>query len=182
MKIKLIRHGKSACDFSKRLTSQNYREWVRKYGEEGICDLAPADVQLALSESTLVLTSDLKRAIDSAKTADTIQSDPLYRELDLPHFHVNFLKLTPRIWTVLYRSLWLIGFSKQAETRKQAKKRAAVAAEQLENHAITYGTVALVGHGFFNRYLGRSLKKRGWEMDGNKGSANWTIHTYDKKR
>lgn len=181
MKIKLIRHGKSACDFSKRLTSQNYREWVKKYGEEGISDLAPDDVQIALSEASLVLTSDLKRAIDSAKTADAI-SDPLYREVDLPHFHVTFLTLTPRIWTVLYRSLWLSGFSKQVETKKQAKKRAALAAEQLENHAITHGTVVLVGHGFFNRYLGRSLKKRGWEIEGDKGSANWTIHTYDKKR
>ncbi|WP_226658752.1 histidine phosphatase family protein [Pseudalkalibacillus hwajinpoensis] len=182
MKIILIRHGKSACDFSKRLTSQDYREWVKKYEEEGICDLAPEDVQFALSEAPLVVTSHLKRAIESAKSADVIQSDPLYRELDLPYFHVSLLKLNPRIWTVFYRSLWLSGFSKQSETQKQAKKRATLAAQQLEDHAITHGTVVLVGHGFFNRYIGRSLKKLGWLVEDDKGSANWTIHTYIKNR
>ena len=49
----LIRHGKSGCDFSKRLTCQDYREWVIKYGEEGICDEAPEDVQRALKNANL---------------------------------------------------------------------------------------------------------------------------------
>ncbi|MGE6204845.1 histidine phosphatase family protein [Guptibacillus hwajinpoensis] len=180
MKIILIRHGKSECDFSKRLTSQDYREWVIKYREGGICDEAPEDVRRALKNGSHVCTSDLRRAIDSAKSAVTIQSDSIYRELELPYFHVKLLKLNPRIWTVFYRFLWLIGLSKQVETQKQAKKRAKLAAQQLEASAIKHGTVILVGHVFFNRFIGSTLTKHGWALKGNKGSANWTIHTYIK--
>lgn len=180
MEIRLIRHGKSSCDFSKRLTSRDYREWVIKYGEEGICDKAPENVQRALKDASVVFTSDFKRAIDSAHSAVAIQSDSIYRELELPYYHVKLLKLNPRIWTVFYRLLWLIGFSKQVETQQLAKKRAKTAAQRLEESAIKHGTVILVGHGFFNRYIGNVLTKRGWTLEGNKSTANWTIHTYTK--
>lgn len=180
MEIRLIRHGKSACDFSTRITSTEYRNWVIQYGEEGICDEAPANVQRALKAASIVFTSDFKRAIDSAKGAVAIQSHSIYRELELPHYRIKLLKLNPRIWTVFYRFLWLIGFSKKVENKKRAKKRAETAAQQLEDSAQKHGTVILVGHGFFNRYIGNALSKRGWTLEGNKGTANWTIHTYSK--
>ncbi|MYL64565.1 histidine phosphatase family protein [Bacillus hwajinpoensis] len=180
MEIRLIRHGKSSCDFSKRITSWDYREWVIKYGEAGICDEAPANVQRALKDASIVFTSDFKRAIDSAQSSVAIQSDSIYRELELPYYDVKFLKLNPRIWTVFYRFLWLIGFSKKVENKKRAKRRAKTAAQQLEDNAREHGIVILVGHGFFNRYIGNVLTKRGWTLEGNNGTANWTIHTYTK--
>ncbi|MFP3470679.1 hypothetical protein R0J90_11615, partial [Micrococcus sp. SIMBA_144] len=100
--------------------------------------------------------------------------------LELPYYNVKFLKLNPRIWTVFYRFLWLIGFSKKVENKKRAKRRAKTAAQKLEDSARKHGKVVLVGHGFFNRYIGNVLTKRGWTLEGKKGTANWTIHTYTK--
>ncbi|MDO6654270.1 histidine phosphatase family protein [Anaerobacillus sp. 1_MG-2023] len=180
MKISLIRHGKSACDFSERITSEAYRKWVSQYNREGICDEAPQQVQAILQQAPLVLTSDLPRSLESAQQASTIQSDPIFRELELPFYNIRFLKIKPQMWTVFYRFLWFIGLSNQAETRKDARKRAKLASDILEECAKAKEPLVLVGHGFFNRFLGRELEKRRWKLQGDKSSANWACHTYWK--
>jgi hypothetical protein len=54
------------------------------------------------------------------------------------------------------------GNSECIENKSDAKTRAKIGAELLENDAMENGKTLLVAHGFLNRYLEKYLNKRGW--------------------
>ncbi|WP_246320698.1 hypothetical protein [Paenibacillus germinis] len=107
-------------------------------------------------------------------------SVPLFRETELSVPSKEFwgLKLSPSIWTVILRSLWLSGYSRQCESLSNAKQRAKEASILLVNCAKEQESVALVGHGFFNLLIAKELQKKGWKGKKKTSSKHWNCTTY----
>lgn len=169
MEITLIRHGKSLWTENKPITCREFKVWVEKYDSHGVFEEEsyPLETLEKLDAANIVFTSDLKRAIESAKFLNPnlqIISDSLFRETELPIPLAKLweLKLNASIWAVILRYLWFCGYSNGCESLKDAKRRAEKASKLLVKYANEHKNVVLVGHGFFNMLIGKELKKMGW--------------------
>lgn len=180
-----MRHGKPALkDLYSwgAVNSSKMQEWVNCYNDSGvILDFPPdEDSVIKASECEKVVCSSLARSIHSAKllglTATMI--DKVFVEADLPVFSIPFIKLTPQIWSVLFRFFWLLGFSKKLESKKEIKRRVTRASQLLIKLAERHDSVILIGHGIMNRLLVKELLKSGWQFV-NTPNANKTFsHQY----
>lgn len=184
MEISLIRHGKSKHTENKRLTCNEFQRWVEKYDNSGVFEektYPPVTLEKIVT-ANVVITSDLKRSIESANLLNQnlrVISDALFRETELPSLpRISGLKLSPNSWAIILRCLWFIGYSKQCESLANAKRRAKKASEQLVKYAEEHKSVVLVGHGFFNRLIAEELKKMGWEGKRNSSVKHWSCTTY----
>ncbi|WP_071458665.1 histidine phosphatase family protein [Bacillus massilinigeriensis] len=184
MKISVIRHGRSLCTENHPVTAQAFRNWVEKYNRMGVFEEAEYNsiAIKAIENANFILTSDYKRAIQSANLlgcSGNVEIHAIFREAELPLPPLNRLrlKLRPVIWSVLFRCLWLLGVPASCESLTDARERAVKAADLLISYAEEHQSVVLVGHAFFNRLIGVELMKRGWK--GQKpGSKNWSCSTY----
>ena len=186
MEISLIRHGKSKHIENNRITCTEFQEWIEKYDSNGVFEENhyPSVTIEKISKAKIVITSDLKRSIESARLLNLnrnigVVSDALFRETELPTFPRKWgLKLSPNSWAVILRCLWFSGYSRQCESLANAKQRAKKASEQLVNYAEEHKSVVLVGHGFFNRLIAEELKKVGWEGKRKSSVKHWNCTTY----
>lgn len=185
MEITLIRHGRSTHIDHKRMDCFEFRDWVEKYNSNGIFEeeTYPSGTIEKIQSVPFVVTSDLKRSIESAKLLNPngkIKADPLFREIELPSPSTNLmgLKLKPNIWAVILRLLWFTGYSDGCESYRNAKQRANKAAIILISHAREYQSAFLVGHGFFNLLIAKELQRMGWEGKKKTGSKHWEGTTY----
>lgn len=103
----------------------------------------------------------------------------MFGETNIPHFGRGSLSLPVGVWVVLLRVMWLFGFSKNGESFKQAKKRARLAADKLIALAEVHQDVLLVGHGFFNHFIAKELKKRGWQMSSKPSNGYWEYGVFN---
>ncbi|MEZ5536946.1 MAG: histidine phosphatase family protein [Thiolinea sp.] len=101
-------------------------------------------------------------------------------EAGLPAADWKIIKLSPKIWSVLFRILWLSGYPKNSESFKAAKSRASDAAEKLTEIAQQHDSVLFVGHGVFNRILANELRRQGWSGPKNPGSVHWAFGVYER--
>jgi broad specificity phosphatase PhoE len=88
------------------------------------------------------------------------------------------IKLNASIWAVILRCLWFSGYSSGCESLKEAKIRAEEASKVLDTCAKDHTNVVLVGHGFFNKLIGKELKKMGWIGKKKTSSKHWNATTY----
>ncbi len=158
-------------------------DWINSYNDSSLsASSVPTDSVLAYAnECNAIISSSLKRSIDSANALDSEKyflSESLFIEAGLPSTNGSFLKLYPNHWAVLFRFLWLFGYSNNSESFKEAKLRANTATNKLVVLAQEYEQVLFVGHGFFNRLIVKELMKRGWLGSKNPGSGYWSIDTY----
>jgi broad specificity phosphatase PhoE len=185
MEISLIRHGKSRLTENEKVTCLDFKKWVEKYDYNGVFEESayPSETIEKVENAKIVITSDLKRAIQSAKLLNpevkTIP-DPLFRETELPtqSMKVMDIKLRPSIWAIIMRLLWFCGYSNDCESLSNAKLRAKKTSQQLINYAEEYKSVVLVGHGFFNMLIAKELQRRGWKGKRKTGSKHWNCTTY----
>lgn len=188
MEISLIRHGRSKLIDNKKITGLEFIKWVNRYDQMGVFPEHdyPDETKKKISDAKIVVTSDLKRAIESAKLLNsnvTLISNSLFRETELPTPPSLWnIKLRPNIWAVLMRILWFSGFSKNCESMANARKRAEKAAQQLIDYAKDHHSVALVGHGFFNRLIAKELEKQGWKTSRKMSSKHWSVTTFRWKK
>lgn len=186
MEISLIRHGKSTWINNKRVTFQGFKDWIEMYDAHGVFENKkryPAWTIEKVNRANVMVSSDLKRSIDSArilKPSFDGPSYPLFREIEFPHVPeiVEKVKLYPTVWALLLRSAWFIGYAKDAESYKEASKRAEKAADLLIDYAEKQESVVLVGHGFFNFLIARQLQKKGWKGRKNTSFDHWVANTY----
>ncbi len=186
MEISLIRHGKSMHLESNRINYKDFQKWVEKYDSSGVFEenAYPSVTLEKIGTANVLITSDLKRAIESASFLNQnknvgVISDSLFREIELPTSPTELgLKLSPNSWTIMLRCLWLCGYSKRCEPLTSAKRRAKLASEQLVKYAEQYKSVVLVGHGFFNRLIAEELKKKNWEGKRKSSVKHWGCTTY----
>ena len=185
--IVLMRHAKPDFDTSVRVRTSSMGEALSAYDEAGIERphaagranriMAPfIDVESRDGSRTQIVTSDLRRSIESAKlffpNIEAAATDPLYREAELPaKLPLCGLAMRYAAAVVTARVLWMLGIHQQAESCAMAAARARRAAKALENRAMERGCVILVGHGFFNRLIARELKRAGWTASRREGGG-----------
>ncbi|MED4400531.1 histidine phosphatase family protein [Metabacillus fastidiosus] len=185
MDISLIRHGKSTFTENKKINCEAFQSWVKQYDCNGVFeeDCYPAGTTEIIKQAHLVITSNLKRSIDSAKILNpaikTINSSLFCEtELPIPSKKLGAIKLNPNTWAIILRCLWFLGYSNGCESYNEARQRAKEAARVLVDYANEHTSVVLVGHGFFNRLIGTELKKMNWKNKTKMSSKHWRCTTY----
>ena len=185
MRIILIRHGKPAMPTFRPVTASDFGRWIQAYNHANLCDqsLPTAELYGLAADCNLVICSHLTRSVESAKKLgkEIHRSDVIFREMELPWGNFPAIKLSPNLWSVIFRILWFFGFSKNSESCAAAKIRARTAALELATLAQESGTVLLVGHGFLNKFIARYLLKNGWRCVTRPGNDYWSYNIYELK-
>ncbi len=183
MKVILVRHGKPVFPPLKKVYSAEFLGWIEEYNRSGLCPSSEPPTQLLkyAKECKVIVSSSLPRSIESAKALGmrgSILSDAVFNEAGLPASNWRVLKLSPKVWAVIYRFFWLLGYSNNSESFKEAKSRAVLAIETLTKIAQEYENVLLVGHGVYNRMLANELRRLGWSGPRSPGSKYWSMAIY----
>jgi broad specificity phosphatase PhoE len=176
MEIVLIRHGKPTTANNPLVGACDYTKWIRRYNFSDVATNSRPESINKQYKTFYSLSSDLIRAIHSANIyvgKPPEEVNELYREMEIPRYKLPF-KLKAWSWVYFSRLLWMLGCKGSFESFKQAKKRAELAAEQLIETAKEQDKVVLFGHGFMNRYIRKSLIKKGWTVNC-KSNAYWGV-------
>jgi len=151
----------------KNISASEFGEWVDSYDNANIKETSNLESNLdkVLNSSDIIITSTLKRTIDTTQLfkSSIYESNSLFDEAQLPFPNWKFLKFTPSVWLVILRLLWFFGYSKKAESLKQARQRAKTAAEHLNKLSHEYNTVTLIGHGIMNKLIKKQLLLLKWQ-------------------
>jgi broad specificity phosphatase PhoE len=166
MRIALVRHARVSFSGSAWVSPGRVREAVDEY------DRAPikpgevsADLEALVQSASVVVSSSLSRSLHTAKLlarGRAVTSDSIYDEAALPSPRGAVPFLPIRLWFVVMRVLWLLGWARGAETSSEARLRARLAAERLVQAAEPDNLVVLVGHGIFMTLISRALQDNGW--------------------
>ena len=183
MQIVLLRHGMSEIYTDHKMSAHEYGRWVREYNRAGI-DLSfapPVDAVDMAQQCDFVVCSDLPRSLESARALGIRHidvTDSLFREFEIPYAHRPWPKLSASSWTVLFRLLWLLGYSRNSETFAEAKGRARLCMSRLLEYAQQSGTVLFVGHGSLLWYLDSLLRQSGWQSESLSPRRHWQYGHY----
>ena len=187
MEITLLRHGKPIIPSLKKLSASAFYEWVQEYNTSGLSPSSKPTTEAfsCANECNAIVCSDLPRSIESAKAlnaGDIVLSNAIFNEAGLPAANWHTLKLSPKIWAVTFRVLWLLGYSRNSESFRESKARAIEAVKKLTEIAHEYESVLFVGHGVYNRILANELRRSGWSGPKNPGSKHWSMGVYECKK
>ncbi len=178
-KIILIRHAKVNIGNSQKIDSSSLKKWVEAYDMTNIdADSLPSKETINMVNSAdVVLTSSLKRAIDSAKVLDVNihESNAIFNEATVLQVNIPFFKFKPKAWLVILRVLLLFGLGKEGASLKASKLQAKKAMKYLLELPDEYESVVLVGHGGMNWLIRKELMKEGWSLEPNASNKNWGI-------
>lgn len=186
MRIILLRHGRPSMPAQVPMSAMDFKGWIKSYNLAELCQdvkLQHEIINLA-KNSNAVLCSDLPRSISSAKLLGVNEiylTEHEFREMEMPSGKSFGFTLKPKYWAIIFRSLWFFGYSKNSESFKEAKIRAEQAALTIESIAKEKQTVLFVGHGMLNRFIAKSLVRRGWKAKNRMGSGLWDFGIFDLK-
>lgn len=165
MKIILIRHGKPESAINKKLSAQGFALWIKDYNQSIVSQESLPPIALKNKiQKYFIVTSDLPRAIDSAKICIGKYPDLVLsklKEMDVPQINIP-VKIDAYSWILLNGLFWLIGIHGQVESYKCGKVRAKRATEILLNLATTKNKVAVFGHVVTNYLIAKELIFNGW--------------------
>ena len=82
------------------------------------------------------------------------------------------------VWLVLYRLIWLFGYSQNGESYAAANNRADAAASKLMTLAEEHDKVVLIGHGLMNRIIAKRLCINNWTGPTSPGKKYWEFGIY----
>ncbi len=184
MQIVLIRHGKVNYSPIAVLSASSFAEWVDDYNANELdLSLKPtADAMDIACKAKAVVCSELPRSIESARllvTREISLTDPLFNEAGLPTASWRFPRLSVRIWVIVFRLAWLLGFSRNSESFRQARSRAIEASNRLIDLAERHQSVLFVGHGIMNRLIAKQLRKRSWKCLVKNGGGYWEFSVFE---
>jgi broad specificity phosphatase PhoE len=167
MRIVLVRHGRPEGVSTALIPGRAIGDWVRRYDAVGVAqDVAPPPTARELaSAAACIVASDLRRARESAEWLAPTRSiilDAGLREAPLPESLGIALRLSPGAWIVIARLAWFLNWGGASETATATRVRAVRIADRLAALAAEHESVMAVGHGIFNRFLARELRRRGW--------------------
>lgn len=187
MRIVLIRHGQPHIALSPRTAHGGFADYIDDYEVAGLApsSLPPEELRDLLKELTHVFSSDRPRSRQSAERLAPhaeLTVDPLFAEAPLASPRLPFLKMAVPKWAVVSRILWHAGFHPGIENPRQARARAAKAADILVARAKETGIAALVAHGYFNWMIGRQLLKRGFRRTGTHQARYWNTVIYEDSK
>lgn len=178
--ILLIRHGPVALKASGLLSFEAFCAHLDAYERAGVDPGAatPATLARLAQGAVRVFASDAPRVGDTLKRLGVVAdiSDSEFREApplapDIP------LRLPALAWLALARARGAFDPG-LATARADLRHRAEGCAIRLTD-AASDGAVALVGHGWFNRYVGAALTNRGWRKSAGPGfGRTWGYAVY----
>ena len=157
--IILVRHGPVAVKASGLLSFGEFCAHIEAYELSGIAAgaRAPDEVALLVRGATKVFASDAPRVSDSLARIGVAAGVTEARFREAPPLAPSLpLRLPAIIWLALARARGEFDPA-LAEARADLTRRATRCAETLDD-ASAQGAVALIGHGWFNRYVA----SRGW--------------------
>ena len=174
--ILLSRHGPVAIVAPGFPTRDEFQTYVNAYERSGICadTRPPAELTHYVSSAAVVFTSPTMRAKESLKLLHPERAllvDPVFSEerQTIPNVSGRWPLL---VWFSLTRGLGAFHPGESA-VRLAMRERADKAANLLID-STAQGPVALIGHGWFNRAIARSLSRNGWRrVEVRGGSASF---------
>jgi broad specificity phosphatase PhoE len=184
MEIILLRHGKpDLSELSMHLSAHELSDWVKAYDRADLCDtLPPTEEALAYAASCRqVICSDLLRSRASAEWLGVTEVhgyERLFREAELPYARLPTPRMPIQLWAVMFRLLWLAGYSGNGESLRAAKRRACLGSLKLQEMAREHGRVMLVGHGVINHMIAGCLRKEGWQGPRRPARGHWAATCY----
>jgi broad specificity phosphatase PhoE len=186
VRILLVRHGKPACPRPSTISGRSIGEWTRAYDGSGIdVTLAPpARLRELSSSADCIVASDLPRARESAAALAGTRSvivDPGLREAPLPPSLGVSLRLPLGAWIVIARLAWFLNIGDASETVAETRARAARMTDRLVALAGEHDCVMAVGHGMFNRFLARELRRRGWRGPRAMPGGYWSAAEFEPR-
>jgi hypothetical protein len=127
MEIAILRHGVPEPIPENPIPASNFIDWINSYNTSGLSETScpPKSVLAYANGCKAIVSSSLQRSIDSAKALNTeklVLSDKQFIEAGLPSANWQFLKMSPNTWAVVFRVLWLFGYSNNSESIKEEKK------------------------------------------------------------
>ena len=177
-----MRHGKPAFTGSLKVMSLEMAEWISRYDlSDTGSDMPPQSSKTLASSALRIISSPLPRARSSltalGREPDLI--DEVFREADLPVFHIPAFRLSPIFWASVFRIIWFCGISRNVELLGIAKQRAVQAADILVTSVKeANGPVLLMGHGVMNRLIAKELVSMGWKEYRRLGNGYWSAGIY----
>jgi len=187
MEIILLRHGKPNNPSLNKIKAFSFKSWIESYNYSGLCSTSiPSKTALSIANKcNAIVCSELTRSIESAealKIKNITLSHSQFNEAGLPSANWRGLKLSPNAWAVIFRILWLFGYSNNSESYKESKLRAENSAKKLIELAKEHKSVLFVGHGIYNKLLAKQLKSLGWSGPSNPGTKHWSFGVYENKK
>ena len=160
-------------------------DWVARFNEVGIARtlMPPQAIQGLVTSAGCVLASDLRRSRESARLlapSRDIWIDPDLREADLPSSMVVAFPLPVGMWIVIARVAWWLNWFSSRESIVATRARAERVTTRLCAMADQHGTVAVIGHGMFNRFIATELSERGWRGPKFLPSGHWTAARFTR--
>jgi len=186
-RIVLARHGRPDLPAEARqpICGREIGRWYRSYDASGI--VAGVDAPAALREAAraagCVVASDTRRAIESAArliAADTIRVEASLREVGFPESLDSSLRLSPNLWVLIARAAQMLDRDDDEGGRAAVRARAAAVADRLAQLAADHRSVVAIGHGWFNRFVARELRRQGWHGPRFVRSGYWSSVTYER--
>ncbi len=183
--IIIVRHGKPALSRKRQLTWREYREWWKDYDLGGLAEKQkiPKKVKRLAGLADVVISSPLRRAVESAALVAEREPDKIWPELveaALPSPPLGPLKLRPKTWGTYSRIVWYWGWSDGMENHTAARRRAETVCDKLDVEAAGGKMVFITAHGWFNRMVKGSLKKRGWKCVSQNGDLHWSFRRFER--
>lgn len=181
MKITLMRHGKPVLAKTGWVAPVEMAHWIECYQLSEVAADGVPHLSLALANSaTCIVASTARRALSSVQVlGQTVRvTDAVFGEAELPFALWRFPRLPPFVWAAIFRMLWLVGYSRGADSIQATKARARAAAHQLIALAGQGAPVLLVGHGIMNRLIARELLALGWAGPAKPASQHWGASVY----
>src|SRR3954466_11085938 len=190
MRIVLIRHGQPHIALAPHSGHAGFTSYIAEYEAAGLASssLPPRELAELAGELTQIFTSGRARSHQSAAALAPhaeLLAEEIFVEAPLASPRIPLLKMQVPKWAVISRLLWHLGFHPGIENPRQARRRAAQAADMLVTAARQRGVAALVAHGYFNWMIGRELKRRGFSRTGSHQARYWNTVIYqhqDPKR
>jgi broad specificity phosphatase PhoE len=187
LRIVLARHGRPdlPAEARRRISGREIGRWYRSYNESGIVDAEPpALLRDAAREAGCVVASDLRRAIESAARlapAATIRVDASLREVGFQEALGSSLRLSPNVWVLVARAAQMLDRRDEEGGRAAVRARAAAVAGTLAQLAGDHRSVVAIGHGWFNRFVARELRRQGWQGPRFVPSGYWSSVAYERE-
>jgi len=183
-KIVLVRHGLSAHVHVGLIDLAGFGRWRDVYEAAGIDerDAPPPELRALAASSGIIVASEARRAIESARLLDprrSVSASPLLGELELRPPRIRGVRMPLRGWAVAIGMRWMIRALRQAHVSASEVQRSRDAAEWLSGLADQHGSVVAVTHGSFRTILSERLIEQGWGCETTKRqSSHWSAWSF----
>ena len=166
------------------LPADRVRDYERGYDRAGIRgdDRPPPDLLAIAARADLLATSDLIRAVESARRLAPGREpvvSPLLREIELDPPRWIPMPLPLALWDALNFARWSLRLAVGAD--HAFVRRADRAADWLIERTADAASVVAVTHGGFRRLVARRLAARGWRADAKRlGYGHWSAWPFTR--